>query len=540
MKNLRIWRKGTALSALLLLDVACGSTGSGGDETANLGEATQAIDAGGTWHQVTPFPEGIGLNLGLLTDGRVIISNGGNHWYTLTRDVNGSYANGTWDRLQNSPFSTRANPSWILNDGRYMICTGEHVTFNDDRACTIYDPVSNQWSAFDETPERVGDTPSATLPDGRPFYVGYASELHTFAYTPSPTGGAGSWWQTASVPYRVQANEGASLLLSDGSVLLGGWAWRRYVLANDAWYDTAPTPGQPVAEFSQGMQNIPLPCNSNQPPGCPGAEIGPLLLLHDGRAMILGGSTKNGLYTPPTAVDGAGSWAFAADTPNGLNHGDSPGCVETTGNVLAIANPDPGGGGQNNNSTLWEYQVSGPLANQWLTVTEPDGPFAVHSDDIRMVALPSGEVMITGHPDGNIWLYTPNGASDVGSAPVASTLTSWFGQFRVDGTGLNGTSTGADFGDDAKMATNFPTVMVDNGAGTPFSRSYPRTYGFDSRVPDKNHVGYFYFGIPSTLPPGNYRAWVNANGITAQQALNFTIPVVDAGIGVMRAALWNL
>jgi len=438
----------------------------------------------------------------------------------LTRDEYGSYANGSISGpLADAPFTTDANPSWVLNDGRYMICSGEHNNAGTDRACTIYDPDANVWSDIFYTPlhERVGDTPSATLPDGRPFSMTYGDELHANVYDPI----TGEWTETADAAFRVNSNEGASLLLTDGSIMVGQTAFRRYVPSADSWFDTAPTPNQTSAPSEYEV------CCS---------EIGPLLLLHDGRAMILGATSKNGLYTPPTTANGAGSWVEAAETPNGLSHGDSPASVETTGNVLAAASTSTSGG--SSSTSLWEYQVQ---ADQWASVQDPDdGAFHTDAYKMRMLALPTGQVMVTGHSDGQFWLYTPSGTVDVGSAPAPSALTPTFGRFRVDGTGLNGTSTGADFGDDSKMATNFPTVsIVDNGGGAPPTRAYPKTYGFDSRVPDRNHVGNFYFSLKSMLPPGNYRAWVNVNGIDAPHGLDFTIPVIDAGVAVMRATLWN-
>ncbi len=528
MERVAIWQKGVVFFSLLPLNLACGPTSASGEGMSTFAVEAQAVNA--SWQMVSNLPPAHPTvrNLVLLTDGRVLFSDGlggdPQHWFTLTRDEFGSYANGRIDSMNDAPFTTDANPSWILNDGRYMICSGEHNDVATYRDCTIYDPIANLWSDifYTDADDRVGDTPSATLPDGRPLFMTYGLELHGNIYDPA----SGQWTETSDAAFRVSSNEGASLLLPDGSFLTGATSFRRYVLSTDSWVDTAPTPNQP-AQAPGEYENA-------------SSEIGPLLLLHDGRAMILGGNTKNGIFTPPTTQNGAGSWVEAAETPNGLNHGDSPACVETTGNVLAIANADPQGFGGEHPSTLWEYQVSGAQVDQWVPVPDPDGPFNTNSDDLRMLALPTGEVLVTGHPDNQFWLYTPGGTIDLGSSPAPSALTPWFGQFRVDGRGLNGTSTGADFGDDSKMATNFPTVfVVNNGGGAPTTRIYPRTYGFDSRVPAVNHVGYFYFGEPNTLPPGNYRAWVDVNGIDAPSGLDFTIPIVDTGIAIMRAALWG-
>ena len=58
---------------------------------------------GGTWQAGTnsaPRPVGVPGNPFLLTDGTVIVCDGGadGNWYKLTPDITGSYVNGTWTR----------------------------------------------------------------------------------------------------------------------------------------------------------------------------------------------------------------------------------------------------------------------------------------------------------------------------------------------------------------------------------------------------------------------------------------------------------
>src|SRR5207249_3881859 len=88
----------------------------------------------------------------LLTDGAVMAqNNGGNDWYRLTPDNNGSYVNGTWSQLASLPpgYSPLYFASAVLPDGRVIVEGGEFNFFlpENNTLGAIYDPQTDTWTS---------------------------------------------------------------------------------------------------------------------------------------------------------------------------------------------------------------------------------------------------------------------------------------------------------------------------------------------------------------------------------------------------------
>ena len=121
--------------------------------------AVGAASAQSQWQQVTPSnTPNIGAGaMALLTDGRVLVHDeSGNpgtwgNWWTLTPDVTGSYATGTWTQVATMPagYGPLYFGSAVLPDGRYIAEGGEYNLGNDawTNKGAIYDPVANSWTA---------------------------------------------------------------------------------------------------------------------------------------------------------------------------------------------------------------------------------------------------------------------------------------------------------------------------------------------------------------------------------------------------------
>ena len=81
----------------------------------------------------------------------------------------------------------------------------------------------------------------------------------------------------------------------------------------------------------------------------------------------------------------------------------------------------------------------------------------------------------------------------------------------LTGTGFNGNSEGAVYGDDWQMNTNYPIVSLVDAAGHVY---YARTYNWNStgvmrgKLPDT-----VYFTPPKNATHGAYTLYVSANGI---------------------------
>jgi hypothetical protein len=96
--------------------------------------------------------------------------------------------------------------------------------------------------------------------------------------------------------------------------------------------------------------------------------------------------------------------------------------------------------------------------------------------------------------------------------------------FHLVGTGLNGISEGAGFGDDGQMATDYPLVrLTNNSSGLVF---YARTYNWSgSSIQTGNTPETTEFTLTNlTLLSGSYSLVVVANGI-ASDPVTFYSPV---------------
>ena len=496
----------SCLLVIVFLAACSGSEHGSPPVSSTLASTEQA----GTWSKISPATDGHSTggygtsNIALLTDGRVLMS-GPNQllginraWNALTPDASGSYQNGTW-ALEGDSATARLNfPSFILRDGRYWIGGGEYdASYQQDTGFIsneIFDPVTNQWTSQPPTPDPFIDVPSTELADGRILVVmkGYYYIFTSFN-APSQWGKyelPNPFTSTRAPAITNASNEASSVLLPDGSVLMGEKGFSRYLPDSDLWVDTALPPAEDVSNTD---------------------EIGPMVLLPDGRVMVFFASGHNAIYTPPIIPTDPGSWSRAADTPEGLVISDSPAAVESNGRVLAVASSATDGWAT---PVFYEYE---PATNQWSPAGSPPPVSASSSgvtpaSGIRLLCLPNGQILVTGAQMGEVWLYTPAGGPQSNWKPKISSVTSTanVGEFKLTGLQLNGLTTGDDFGDDAKMATNYPLVFLTDVAGHVY---FSRTYIFDQMAPRAGTIGSTLFTLPDNFPDGTYTLTVSANGV---------------------------
>ena len=133
---------------------------------------------------------------------------------------------------------------------------------------------------------------------------------------------------------------------------------------------------------------------------------------------------------------------------------------------------------------------------------------------LRMLVLPSGQLLLS---DGTKlpWVYTPRGSPQPSWRPTIRRVTSnGNGTFTLVGTGINGLSEGAAFGDDAQMASNYPLVRLTRTQTC--AVSYARTFNWSSTgVATGKKTETTDFSLPRLLSPGVYRLAVKANGISS-------------------------
>ena len=173
--------------------------------------------------------------------------------------------------------------------------------------------------------------------------------------------------------------------------------------------------------------------------------------------------------------------------------------------------------GTNNNFT----QISGPTG-----LTYNNAPYGS-----SMVNLPDGNVLfIGGQGTTSLYVYTPDGTPITNGQAVINSITeNADGSYHLTGTGLNGISEGAAYGDDLQMASNYPLLRMTNTiTGQVY---YARTHNWNSTgVATGAKVVTTEFTLPVNLPAGTYSVVVSANGI-ASLPMPFTNGAISAPTG---------
>lgn len=472
----------------------------------------------GTWHTLTHKPNGqIGTML-LLTDGTVFCSEGGTpHWFRLTPDNKGSYRNGTWSQLADGRTAPLYFASAVMANGRVFVAGGEYqdgLTW-DTLAAHVYNPVTNVWSTA-KVPAgwpNIGDAPSCVLPDGR-ILVGSINTQQTAIYDVN-----NNTWTPAADKLNPSSSEETWTLLPDETVLTvdcdGNPGAQKYLIASNQWIKIDNTPKDLVEAAS--------------------IEVGPAILLPDGRVFCLGATGHTALYNPPPISSQKGSWTEGPDFPAqpGFPHigaKDAPAVLMPNGKVLCVGGPVDGVG-DDYLSPMFFYEFE-PGPDTFAAIA---GPGAALTDDppfnARLLLLPNGEVLFS-NGDDTLAVYDPGGAAPDatwlpsivniadGSGAFVTTLNQG-GSFKLIGRQLNGLSQANSYGDDAQMATNYPLVRIRHNSNGDIA--YCRTTEHSSMgVATGTAVHSTTFVVPNGTATGASTLEVIANGI-ASHPLSITI-----------------
>ena len=446
----------------------------------------------------------------LLSDGSVLLQGGSdlptNMWYRLTPDSAGNYADGTVTQLPNSGLQRLFYTSDVLKDGRFYIAGGEYtgpvnpdlsVNVTEDNTAEIYDPVANTWHYVASFPEsKLGDAPSEVMPNGE-VYVGSPFSSHTYFYNPTTN----TWRNGPDLLNGDTSSEEGWVKLPDGSILsysiTGGapQTAERYVPSLNQW-------------VSAGSVPVPLATKAgNEDLGAP--ELGPGVLLPDGRVFWIGATNHTALYTPPTSPTGTGSWTAGPDIPGGLGAFDAPAAVEPDGNVLFTAQILDGG--YNHVVNVFEYY---PATNQIIPVSLPAAENNINFIS-HLQVLPNGQILyLDSVAKGGLYTADPATQPSPAWAPtVTSISTNFDGTYTITGTQLNGLSEGSTYGDDAENASNFPIVRLTTPTG---DVQYARTLNWSSTGVQTGVTPVSAaFSWPSSDHSGAYLLNVIANGIAS-------------------------
>ena len=464
----------------------------------------------------------------LLTDGTVMMQEcetvygstyGSRRWWKLTPDQNGSYVNGSWNRLADSHVARKYFASGVLADGRLLVCGGEYSDSsgsnqNDDtNACEIYDPTADSWSTLSppSTWSQIGDSPCAVLPDGT-FLLASFNNTNVAKLDPSTL----TWTALGQRPTVGSSGEDSFVLMPDGTI-------------------TAPSCTDPQTTWVYNIANDQWNQGNNLPVNIINAtETGPALLLYNGTAFFLGANQHTAAYS----VGANPQWANGNDLPqqNGQNLGvmDGPAALLVNGNVLFGAAPISGT--YQPPSSYFEFDGT----NSNRTADPPNNNCPTYVG--RLLLLPNGDIMFAREDDSSFYAYHSSAASPqdsfrpvIQNCPVNLTPGS---TVQISGTQFNGLSQAVAYGDDAEAATNYPLVRVTNQGNQQVT--YCRTSNHTTLVNGNTipsmgvatgaTVVTTNVAIPGNLASGQYTLEVVANGIPSLP-FNVTVSTGDSASG---------
>ena len=454
------------------------------------------LHAQGTWTALTNLAPGAsGGGMLLLSDGSVLCKssagggdNIGNIYNKLTPDANGNYANGTWSSIAPMISTRLYYSSQVLKDGRVYVAGGEYGTGGSKGE--TYNPLTNTWTAAGAVGSFVSDANSEILENGTVLQALVTGTLRgTKFFTPSTNA-----YTTGPSCIGIH-NESAWVKLPDGSILFVDRNTRnseRYIPSLNVWVADATLPVDVYDPF--------------------GLEQGGALLLPNGKAIFFGSTGHNAIYTP-SGNNSPGSWAAAVDFPNGQGTPDAPAALMVNGKVLCIASAKPTAGNHfPSPSFYYEYDYT---TNAFTQIPAPAGGVSspIPTYVANMIDLPNGQVLYADQGNTQYYVYTPSGSVLTANKPVIKTLQHVSGAtFRLTGTGFNGNSEGATYGDDWQMNTNYPLVRLQSGTKV----YYARTFNWNSTgVMRGSKADTVLLTPPAGLPKGTYSLYVIANGISS-------------------------
>jgi len=466
----------------------------------------------------------------LLTDGSIMCHEYQTvKWHKLVPDDESDYANGTWHPISPMPSNAplgQGGPSnaplyfasAVLRDGTVFCAGGEYNASAqvDMLTAELYDPVTDVWTPI-ATPvgwTNIGDAASCVLPDGR-LLLGNSNNnsLPTATTIWDPESRT---WSDGGNSLDLNSEEGWTLL-PDGTVLAVQCTSvpnaQKYIIATNQW-------------ISAGSTGATLPANPVAAIGGTIYEMGPQILLPDGRVFAVGASGHTALYTSPNTVPtDPGSWAPGPDFPvsGGQLMGavDAPACLLPNGNVLCIVGPITAAG-WSDPSEFFEFD---PTTQNLIPVPNPAIAGISPTYNCRLLLLPTGQVMLsaTSDPDASgtstfdLQIYTPAGGPKPSWRPHIAHVPRHLNPgrtYRLHGRQLNGLSQACAYGDDQQMATNYPLVRL---WGHPKNDAvYCRTFNHSTMgVATGKTIHHTHFEVPDHLPDGEYRLEVIANGIAS-------------------------
>lgn len=515
-----------------------------------------------SWKALSGVPNFVADTMLLMTDGSVLVHDatasllGGVNWYRLTPDSNGKYetAGATWT----GPFPmANARQFWasgVLKDGRVFIIGGEKSTPGNTPLAEIFDPQTNSWSPLPKPSPQFdfiqGDACGCILSDGR-VLLGAIFSNRTAIWNPADH--TSNAWQEAGKAFNTLGSttkqgvcdEETWSLLPDGTVLTVDISAtptaEKYDPATDTWIPA----DQAVPTLTRGLALQSLTNSTVSPPVTINiGEIGPAILLPDGRLFFIGATGHTALYTPPASPALPGSWTAGPDlladttgtfnSPNGNIQTaiDAPAVLLPGGKVLFACGNTALQFGNQFWSTPTLIHSFDPATNAITKLASQPPSNGVDTWQARFLLLPTGQVLLTTEQSQTISILTD--AAIIGTPkpawkPVITSFTPIMAlshHYKLSGKLINGLSQACCYGDDSQMGTNYPLAKFTNK--TTNAVSYFRTFDFSSFAVASPKTHDALVEIPSSAAPGDYTLQVVANGIASDPVSVQVVPLAPA------------
>ena len=246
----------------------------------------------------------------------------------------------------------------VLPTDQVFVVGGEYSgpsgTQNWANTGEIYNVVTNTWTPITNFPRtQFGDDPSEVLPNGN-VLAGYLSGPQTYIYNPSNN----TWSQAGTKLRSDRSDEETWVKLPDGSILSydifasissGVGHAQRYIPSTNTWVDAGTVPVQ-------------LSSSSD------GDELGPALLLPDGRVFFIGCNGNTAFYNPST-----NTWSTGPTVPNGKGSDDAPAAELPNGHVIFAG--DTFGSTGSGPTQLFDFDPTSNTITQFTSL-----PSAMNSD----------------------------------------------------------------------------------------------------------------------------------------------------------------
>jgi hypothetical protein len=459
-----------------------------------------------SWTTITnTFPGNNGAGVMMqLRDGRVLVSDfAGSNWFVLTPDAKGNYVNGTWSSGGSTAAFSYAPlyfGSQVLIDGHTVVVEGGEYDCFSGSCNAVWQNhgarLTYSGSSFNWVPNsppagwaQIGDAQSVLLPDGSYMQASCCSPQTGSAIYTGP-----NTWGSTIFSVGFANDEGQYTLLPNGKLLMvDAWATGCSATGSTELFDST------TKTWSCGP-NTPVQLWDNA-----GHELGPAVLMHNGKVLQVGATNFTSVYNAAT-----NSWASGPTPPGGLTGYDAPGALEPNGKVLLMLGPP----GFVASCQFMEYDPSSnSLANTSNGAICPgNGTWY----DYLMV-LPSGQIMAT-VADFPTYVYTPAAGISANAVPTILASSTHLKSGSVNnilyGKQLNGLTQNNAFGDDEQSDTNFPLVRLTCVSGNcPAGNVYwALTHDESTHSIAPGTIMYTKFDLPA-VPNGIYKLNSVANGI---------------------------